>query len=78
LVYSTNRNGSWDIYALSLETGEEYQITDHPQNEVISDWGSNDFILFSANWGSTDPPSTELPIVTPFDEIYMIGSCLEE
>jgi Tol biopolymer transport system component len=41
IVYETNRNGNWDLYALDMNTGTETQLTDSPGNDLNAFWADD-------------------------------------
>lgn len=38
VAYTSNRSGNMDIYAMDIDTGVEYQVTDSPKNEFDPEW----------------------------------------
>jgi len=38
VVFETNRNGNWDLYAVDMTTGREYQLTDDEADDVNPSW----------------------------------------
>jgi TolB protein len=38
VVFETNRNGNWDLYAIDLWTAEEYQLTTHQADDINPSW----------------------------------------
>lgn len=38
VVFETNRNGNWDLYAIDMATGIEYQLTDDPADDINPFW----------------------------------------
>jgi len=38
IVYESSRNGNWDLVMLDVKTGQEYEITDSPSNELNPAW----------------------------------------
>jgi len=69
LVWSDDRDGNWDIYAMRVDTREEYRLSDHPadqRNPVISagcvawednrngDWDIYGTCLAEPSWSDRD------------------------
>jgi Tol biopolymer transport system component/PKD repeat protein len=38
VVYETTRNGNWDLYMVDMSTGQEYQVTDSPADDINPYW----------------------------------------
>lgn len=38
VVFETNRNGNWDLYAVDMSTGQEYQLTSDPADDINPYW----------------------------------------
>lgn len=78
IAFTTNQNGNWDIYALSLESNILYQITQNPLQEIGAAWSADNTIAFSANWESIETQELfNMGFWATADfEIYIIKVCL--
>jgi Tol biopolymer transport system component len=38
VVFESNRNGNWDLYAVDMTTGIEYRLTDDPADDINAFW----------------------------------------
>ncbi len=41
VVFETSRNGNWDLYAVDMSTGAEFQLTDSPADDINPFWSSD-------------------------------------
>ncbi|MDX1994499.1 MAG: PKD domain-containing protein [bacterium] len=50
VVFETTRNGNWDLYAIDMTTGQEYQLTDSPADDINAFWSQDGSrLLFQSN-----------------------------
>jgi Tol biopolymer transport system component/PKD repeat protein len=38
VVFESNRRGNWDLFAIDMSTGREYQLTDNPADDINPFW----------------------------------------